>query len=1337
MSSSAIQSSTSAGPNSGLRYARYVGRVGALAVSMGVGFAVVMTPGVAYAEETAEASGPTNNPTSNDGSPTTDVTSSSTVANGTATDTRQNRRFERNRLPRVLGLNPGSLTRRALGVRSSASGRADDQTNGDVQNPSDTSGDDPVSGDNAVVIEHEADGDGGATGPVTTAPVTTPRVTNERKSVNDAVRQLVSPRRVPVERSVRQAVPQAATSTAAATAPVNANKVDQTVAAVNRSVQASVTAITTTVSQLSSGVAQRAVIQPTLTVAPVTPAVRTPVVRPAALVSGFLAAVGLVPTLTPPSTPAPAPTTFVWAVLAFVRREIEQVQRTFLNRTPDAGDDAVNTFEQTSITFDPRGNDRDDDTLTITGLNTTGTHGTVTTDGKTITYTPNADTAELGPGETVTDTFTYTVSDVNSPAHLHGFFGLFGRGHSDTATVTVTIRGNEAPVVVDDAYRITGPTTVTSVLANDSDADGDPLRATLVSGNDPNKGTLTFNPDGTFTYTPKDNFTGTDSFTYEASDGIQTTTGTVTLNVNTAPVVNASAQLVDPATGRVVVRLYVRDSANDNLRVTRSAASPNFTNVEGESFSTPGDDFVEYGESIVYEPTPEARVAAANGGPTEETWTFTVSDGVSTITRTVTVPITPATTTVADIQVGEPNEADGAVTLGVSYGYTELDGVPAPAVGATTGGHGDVRLSAATIDSDGTTVRVNIQYIYTPDEDARTAAYNGTGPTSDTVTITVGDQEYTVEVPIHPAAAVVTGVITASDGGLVNPVDVGVTTGGDRGIVIGSDGAATIIERDGDGWKVGAGVDASFGDSRGGVAVDVDRAYIGGEDDSGGGRLTVVDLDSGRATEISGLSDRGVGRVTDVKLDRTASGRVDSVWAVDVSGRLLEVDAASGTVRRTIETRELQARGVAVDESARSVLAVAPQSSRVYVATGNRITLVKTRELETALARSESDGGLSIDRAVDVDGEVTALEVSADGRRLYATVVGTASGRAELVEYDARTLERVRGVEVGADARALALSDDGNRAYVTKGRDVAVVELRELAVVRSIDTGSATGVAFVPGRDTILVTNPTTNAVAVVSNPYRAATVANADVASTGEDNSVVINVLANDTDSGGATLTPTVVSGPAHGTVTLNEDGTFRYTPNANYYGTDTFSYTVTGGTSNAAPTNVNVTVNKAINVSLSWGSGSSAPRDLDAHLIGPAASGGESFHVFYSNRTYEVTTQGLAEVGAFLDVDDVDGAGPEVIEINTRTPGEYLYYVDNFSNDGRLGTSAATVTVVDSASGLSRTFTVSSGSGRYWSVFTMTVSADGAVTITALDHLSDTAPTLEDPTPETAISA
>ena len=56
------------------------------------------------------------------------------------------------------------------------------------------------------------------------------------------------------------------------------------------------------------------------------------------------------------------------------------------------------------------------------------------------------------------------------------------------------------------------------MLANDSDADGDPLSATVVD--QPQFGTLTPNPDGSFSYTPQAGFVGADSFTYRASDGL-------------------------------------------------------------------------------------------------------------------------------------------------------------------------------------------------------------------------------------------------------------------------------------------------------------------------------------------------------------------------------------------------------------------------------------------------------------------------------------------------------------------------------------------------------------------------------------------------------------------------------------------------------------------------------------------------------------------------------------------------------------------------------------------------------------------------------------------------
>jgi hypothetical protein len=63
---------------------------------------------------------------------------------------------------------------------------------------------------------------------------------------------------------------------------------------------------------------------------------------------------------------------------------------------------------------------------------------------------------------------------------------------------------NQAPIAGDDAYATAENTKLTiaapGVLGNDTDADGDPLRATVVSG--PAHGSLTLNDDGSFAYTP-------------------------------------------------------------------------------------------------------------------------------------------------------------------------------------------------------------------------------------------------------------------------------------------------------------------------------------------------------------------------------------------------------------------------------------------------------------------------------------------------------------------------------------------------------------------------------------------------------------------------------------------------------------------------------------------------------------------------------------------------------------------------------------------------------------------------------------------------------------------
>jgi hypothetical protein len=55
--------------------------------------------------------------------------------------------------------------------------------------------------------------------------------------------------------------------------------------------------------------------------------------------------------------------------------------------------------------------------------------------------------------------------------------------------------------------------------------------------------------------------------------------------------------------------------------------------------------------------------------------------------------------------------------------------------------------------------------------------------------------------------------------------------------------------------------------------------------------------------------------------------------------------------------------------------------------------------------------------------------------------------------------------------------------------------------------------------------------------------------------------VLANDSDVDGDLLVSVLVSGPAHGTLVLNEDGSFVYTPDGDFVGRDSFTYLSTDG--------------------------------------------------------------------------------------------------------------------------------------------------------------------------------
>lgn len=186
--------------------------------------------------------------------------------------------------------------------------------------------------------------------------------------------------------------------------------------------------------------------------------------------------------------------------------------------------------------------------LVVTAVSTP-TLGTAANNGDgTVTYTPPV--ACEG-----TDTFTYTVPD--------------GDGVDQTATVTVsmgTAAGggtggggtNQLPLAVNDTVSaFANDPAVISVLANDSDPDGDPLTVSAIT--QPSGGSVVNNGNGTVTYTAN-NFVGQTSFTYTASDGNGgEAIATVSVTVESAPVSPVGPVLVSSG-GQVTIQVITPSS---------------------------------------------------------------------------------------------------------------------------------------------------------------------------------------------------------------------------------------------------------------------------------------------------------------------------------------------------------------------------------------------------------------------------------------------------------------------------------------------------------------------------------------------------------------------------------------------------------------------------------------------------------------------------------------------------------------------------------------------------------------------------------------------------------
>ncbi len=399
------------------------------------------------------------------------------------------------------------------------------------------------------------------------------------------------------------------------------------------------------------------------------------------------------------------------------------------NAVPDAVDDSITLDEDTSLTFDPvtpNDTDADGDPLSVIAVSTP-LHGVATiTAGGMITYVPHAD--YFGP-----DSFTYTVSD-----------GAL----TDIATVTVDVLAvQDAPQPQADSVTVSEDQRVTvNVLANDQEVDGETLTVVLVD--QPRHGTATINPNGTITYIPDADFNGSDSFSYTVSDGVETTTATVTVTVgrvNDRPIANDDLITTAEDTPVFVTALANDDDTDlDALKIIRVGSAANISTA-----------IVASGTSVRVTPKPDFFGTVS--------FPYTISDGTSQATAYITVNVTavndlpvatPLTTSIPDTTL-EGTAIGRVVASDVDSATLTFDGGNQYfSVDRSTG---EIRLVGAV--RPGSTINLPVRV---SDGDG------GAVLVTNRITVFLGPRapivsNRTIEVPLGTALGTVVGSMAASD----------------------------------------------------------------------------------------------------------------------------------------------------------------------------------------------------------------------------------------------------------------------------------------------------------------------------------------------------------------------------------------------------------------------------------------------------------------------------------------------------------------------------------------------------------------------------------------------
>ena len=122
-------------------------------------------------------------------------------------------------------------------------------------------------------------------------------------------------------------------------------------------------------------------------------------------------------------------------------------------------------------------------------------------------------------------------------------------------------------------------------------------------------------------------------------------------------------------------------------------------------------------------------------------------------------------------------------------------------------------------------------------------------------------------------------------------------------------------------------------------------------------------------------------------------------------------------------------------------------------------------------------------------------------------------------------------------------------------------------------------------------------------------------------------------------------------------------------------------------------------VQIVLNWGTGLLQARDLDAHLVLP-----DDHNEVY----FAYPAAALGEGSYHLDVDDMDGGGPETITLVDPAPGAYRYFVENFSGSPHRLSDAGVVVRVYVGDRMLEEYTPPEGIDGAWYPFEQLVVSE-----------------------------